>query len=389
MEKHLKVAIVHDLLVNFGGAESVTLSLTEMFPDAPIYTLLYHRRLDKFFPNKKIIVSPLQRWFSTFHVPSKFLLPWMASAIEGFNFSGYDLVISSNNSFAGGIITEPDTVHISYCHSPTRYLWDAYHTYIDEQRLPNWAKNIVRQLLYNLRIWDKLSAGRPTIYLANPLNVQNRIHKYYRRDSVVVYPPVDTHKITPKKSNAGYFLVLSRLSSYKRVDLAIQACNALKLPLVIIGEGEARRSLERLAGPTIEFLGWQNEENKLEYLKNARALLFPGEEDFGIVPVEAMAAGKPVIAYRKGGVTESVLDGKTGLFFDEQTVESLTVAIRRFLTMEKKFDWREISQHAQKFSRDKFKNDIMAMVNKHVRHSACPRARDAARGAVQNRTINS
>ena len=389
MEKHLKVAIVHDLLVNFGGAESVTLSLTEMFPDAPIYTLLYHRRLDKFFPNKKIIVSPLQRWFSTFHVPSKFLLPWMASAIEGFNFSGYDLVISSNNSFAGGIITEPDTVHISYCHSPTRYLWDAYHTYIDEQRLPNWAKNIVRQLLYNLRIWDKLSAGRPTIYLANSLNVQNRIHKYYRRDSVVVYPPVDTHKITPKKSNAGYFLVLSRLSSYKRVDLAIQACNALKLPLVIIGEGEARRSLERLAGPTIEFLGWQNEENKLEYLKNARALLFPGEEDFGIVPVEAMAAGKPVIAYRKGGVTESVLDGKTGLFFDEQTVESLTVAIRRFLTMEKKFDWREISQHAQKFSRDKFKNDIMAMVNKHVRHSACPRARDAARGAVQNRTINS
>ena len=365
----LKVAIVHDLLVNFGGAESVTLNLAELFPDAPIYTLLYHPRLDKFFPNKKIIVSPLQRWFRTFRVPTKFLLPWMAGAIEGFNFSGYDLVISSNNSFAGGIITEPETVHISYCHSPTRYLWDSYHTYIADQRLPEWAKTIVKSLLHNLRIWDKLSAGRANVYVANSAHVQKRIHKYYRRDSAIIYPPVDTHKITPKKSNAGYFLILSRLSSYKRVDLAIEACNALKLPLVIIGEGEGRRSLERLAGPTIEFLGWQSEENKLEYLRNARALLFPGEDDFGIVPVEAMAAGKPVIAYGTGGALESVVEGKTGLFFDEPTTESLTVAIRRFMTMEKKFDWRMISQHAQKFSREKFKQDIMTLVNKQIRHS--------------------
>jgi glycosyltransferase involved in cell wall biosynthesis len=373
MEKPLRVAIVHDFLVNFGGAEQVTLTLSEMFPDAPIYTLLYHRRLDKLFPNKKIIVSPLQRWFETFHIPTKFLLPWMAGAIEGFNFSGYDLVISSNNSFAGGIITEPETVHISYCHSPTRYLWDAYHTYINEQRLPNLAKNVVRQMLHRLRIWDKLSAGRPSLYLANSVHVQKRIHKYYRRDSVVVYPPVDTNKISPKKSNAGYFLILSRLSNYKRIDLAVLACNALKLPLVIIGEGESRRGLERLAGSTIEFLGWQNEDSKLEYLKNARALIFPGEDDFGIVPVEAMAAGKPVIAYGVGGALESIVDGKTGLFFDEPTVESLTVAIRRFLTMEKKFDWREISQHAQKFSREKFKDNIMSVVNKHVRHSGLSR----------------
>jgi len=363
----LKVAIVHDFLVNFGGAEKVTQVFAEMFPNAPIYTLLYHPKLDKFFPNKKIIVSPLQRWFRTFHIPTKFLLPWMAGAIESFNFTGYDLVISSNNSFAGGIITTPPTIHISYCHSPTRYLWDAYHTYIDEQHLPNWAKNIVRQLLHRLRIWDKLSAGRPSVYIANSIHVQKRIHKYYRRDSVVVYPPVETRKITPKKSNAGYFLVLSRLSNYKRVDLAILACNALKLPLVIIGEGEARKGLERLSGPTIEFLGWQSEENKLEYLKNARGLLFPGEEDFGIVPVEAMAAGKPVIAYGKGGVLESVVDGVTGLFFDEPTVESLTVAIRRFMTIEKKFDWRVISQRAQKFSTEKFKQDIMTVVNQQLK----------------------
>jgi glycosyltransferase involved in cell wall biosynthesis len=178
---------------------------------------------------------------------------------------------------------------------------------------------------------------------------------------------VDTSKISPKKSNAGYFLILSRLSNYKRVDLAILACNALKLPLVIIGEGESRKSLERLSGPTIEFLGWQTEESKLEYLRNARALIFPGEDDFGIVPVEAMAAGKPVIAYGIGGALESVVDGKTGLFFDEPTVESLTVTIRRFLTMEKKFDWREISQRAQRFSRERFRGDIMSVVEKQLK----------------------
>ncbi|MBN2585255.1 glycosyltransferase [Patescibacteria group bacterium] len=373
MEKSLisngiKVAIVADFLVNFGGAEKVVQVLAEIFPDAPIYTLLYHPRLDKFFPGKKIIVSPLQRWFRAFNIPTKFLFPWMAGAVESFNFSGYDLVISSNNSFAGGIITEPETVHISYCHSPTRYLWDTYHNYIAEQRLPEFGKTIVKNILHNLRIWDKLSAGRVNVYIANSAHVQKRIRKYYRRDSTIIYPPVDTNKITPKKSNAGYFLMLSRLSSYKRVDLAIQACNTLKLPLVIIGEGEARRNLERLAGPTVEFLGWQEEKNKLEYLKNARALLFPGEDDFGIVPVEAMAAGKPVIAYGKGGALESIVAGKTGLFFDELTAESLTVAIRRFLTMEKKFDWRAISQHAQKFSVEKFKNDIMVLVDKYARH---------------------
>jgi len=363
----IKLALVHDFLVNFGGAEKVTLTLAEMFPDAPIYTLLYHHKLDRLFANKKIIVSPLQFWFKTFRIPVRFLLPWMAGAVENFNFSGYDLVISSNNSFAGGIITEPETIHISYCHSPTRYLWDAYHTYVDEQRLPGWAKTIIKKLLHNLRIWDKLSAGRPSIYLANSTHVKKRIHKYYRRDAQVVYPPVDTHKIIPKKSNAGYFLVLSRLSGYKRIDRAILACNALKLPLVIIGEGEARKNLERLAGPTIEFLGWQSDQSKLEYLRNARALLFPGEEDFGIVPVEAQAAGKPVIAYGVGGARESVMDGVTGLFFDEPTTESLTIAIRRFITMEKKFDWREISQHAQKFSREKFKQDIMTIVNQQLK----------------------
>jgi len=368
MEKTLRVALVHDFLTHWGGAEKVTLALAEIFPEAPIYTLLYHPRLDGFFPGKRIIVSPLQRWFSTFKVPAKFLLPWMASAIEGFNFSGYDLVISSNNSFAGGIITEPNTVHISYCHSPTRYLWDSFHTYIDEQRLPGWAKNVVKTILHELRIWDKLSAGRAQKYIANSRHVKRRISKYYRREAEVIYPPVDTDRIRPKKGQAGYFLVLSRLSSYKRIDLAVRACNELKLPLVVIGEGEMRQELMRMAGPTVEFLGWQSDKNKIEYLRNARALIFPGEEDFGIVPVEAMAAGKPVIAYGKGGVLESVIEGKTGLFFYEPTVESLALAIRRFLTMEKKFDWRAISEHAQRFSPERFRKDIITLVSKYTKN---------------------
>ncbi|MCK4241908.1 MAG: glycosyltransferase, partial [Candidatus Atribacteria bacterium] len=311
--KNLKVAIVHDFLTTIGGAERVTQMLAEMFPQAPIYTLLYHPRVDKLFPKKKIIVSSLQYWHQTMKIPTKYLFSFMPQAIESFDFGDYDLVISSNNSFAGGIITNPKTYHLSYCHSPTRYLWDASHTYLDEQKLPGFIKNIIRAKLSDLRIWDRLSANRVQKYIANSQHVRRRIRKYYRREAEVIYPPVDTHLIKPKRGNAGYFIVISRLVSYKKIDLAIDACNLLKLPLIIIGEGEQKEAWEKLAGPTIEFLGWQSDKNKIEYLRNARALIFPGEEDFGIVPVEAMAAGKPVIAFNKGGLKESVTQDKTGI----------------------------------------------------------------------------
>ncbi|OGB74528.1 hypothetical protein A2V68_02875 [candidate division Kazan bacterium RBG_13_50_9] len=360
----LKVALVHDFLTTMGGAERVTQALSEIFPQAPICTLLYHPRVGQYFPGKKIIVSSLQRWHRNLRIPTKYLFPFMPQAIESFDLSGYDLVISSNNSFAGGIITDPNTFHLSYCHSPTRYLWDATHTYVDEQRLPVWVKNIVRAQLSDLRIWDRLAAGRVQRYIANSHNVERRIRKYYRRDADVIYPPVDTHKIKPKSGNSGYFLVVSRLVSYKRIDLAIKACNVLKLPLLIIGEGEHRSVLERLAGPTVEFLGWQEDKSKIEYLRNSRALIFPGEEDFGIVPVEAMAAGKPVIAFNKGGVTESIKAGVTGIFFDESSTQSLVSALRRFMALERKLNYREISQYAGRFSRERFKEEIMTVVTK-------------------------
>lgn len=362
--KNLKVAIVHDFLTTMGGAERVTQAISEMFPEAPIYTLLYSSKVDKFFPAKKIIVSSLQRWHQKLGIPTKYLFPFMPQAIESFDLSDYDLVISSNNSFAGGVITGPRTYHISYCHSPTRYLWDATHTYLEEQRLPQWAKNIVRARLSDLRIWDRLSAGRVQTYVANSQNVRKRIRKYYRREAQVIYPPVDVGRIKPKANHADYFLVVSRLVSYKRIDLAIRACNLLGLPLIIIGEGEQKRTLERLAGPTIEFLGWQDDKNKIEYLRNARALIFPGEEDFGIVPVEAMAAGKPVIAFNKGGTTESIVPNVTGIFFDEPTTQAVALALRRFMATEIRFDYKKISQQAARFNRQQFKQALGKLVLK-------------------------
>ncbi|MFH0912542.1 MAG: glycosyltransferase [Patescibacteria group bacterium] len=363
----VKVAIVHDFLTKVGGAEKVTQALSDIFPQAPIYTLLYNKKVDSLFPRKKIIVSFLQRWYQTWKVPSKFLLPWMASAIESFDFTGYDLVISSNNSFAGGIITPPETPHISYCHSPTRYLWDAFHTYVDEQKLGRIGKFFLNLLLNDLRIWDKLSSGRVQKYIANSRYVERRIDKYYRHPATVIYPPVDTDKIKPHANQADYFLVISRLTSYKRIDLAIQACNDLRLPLVIIGEGEDRDRLQKMAGFSIEFLGWQSEPSKIEYLRNCRALIFPGEEDFGIVPVEAMAAGKPVIAYRKGGALETIIDGKTGIFFDQPTVLALREALQKFIQSADQFDAELISQHADKFNPERFRREIIELVQQELK----------------------
>ena len=363
--KDLKVAIVHDFLVTLGGAEKVTLALSQIFPQAPIYTLLYNPSLGKDLPGKKIIVSNLQHLYRWFKLPSKFLLPLMPQAIESFDFSNYDVVISSNNSFAGGILTTPETLHLSYCHSPTRYLWDATHTYVEDQSLPALVRNYVYKMLHRLRIWDRLAAGRVDKYIANSSYVKNRIQKYYRKPAKVIYPPVDTDKIKPKDTHSEYFLIISRLVSYKKIDLAIRACNMLKLPLVIIGDGPERQRLEKIAGPKVEFMGWQNDKNKIEYLKNCRALIFPGEEDFGIVPVEAMAAGKAVIAFNKGGVKESVINGKTGVFFNQQAISSLVTAIKEFIDQEDSFKPSQIAKTASKFGFDRFKEEIIHEVSKH------------------------
>jgi len=355
------IAIVHDFIQTLGGAERVTLAISDIYPEAPIHTLTRDKKLDNYFGNRKIITSYLQKWS---WLPTKFLLPFYAQAIESFNFDDFDIVISSSHSFAKNIITSSHTTHISYIHSPMRYVWDAWHSYLNGQKLSWPIRPFVVNILHHLRIWDRLGASRVDIFVANSKYVAERIRKFYRRESQVIYPPVDTDKIQPSRENDGYFVVVSRLSQYKRVDLAVQACGELDLPLVVVGAGEMETELRRSASANITFTGWVNDEQKINYLRRARALIFPGEEDFGIVPVEAMAAGKPVIAFRKGGLLETVVEGKTGLFFDEQTVDSLKTALRLFVAKEPEFNTDEISHHAAHFSRQRFQDDIKHLVDK-------------------------
>jgi len=361
MNKVPRVAIVHDFLQSLGGAERVTLAISDIYPNAPIYTLTYDKKLDPWFGNRKIITSYLQWWS---WLPAKFLLPFYAQAIESFNFDDFDIVISSSHSFAKNILTSPATTHISYIHSPMRYVWDAWHSYLAGQRASGLVKGVAINILHHLRIWDRLGVSRVDYFIANSKYVGQRIRKFYRRESQVIYPPVDTDKIQPSRDNEGYFIVISRLSQYKRVDLALQACQELGLPLVIIGTGEMERELRRQKAPTTSMLGWVDDEKKIQYLQRARALIFPGEEDFGIVPVEAQAAGKPVIAYRQGGVLETVVDEKTGFFFDEQTVDSLKKTLRLFLAKERDFNPDVITTHALAFSRQRFQAEIKQLVDK-------------------------
>lgn len=355
-----RVAIIHDFFHTFGGAERVTLALSEIFPDAPIYTLTYSKKLDPWFGGKKIGPSYLQRYS---WLPAKFLIPFYAKAIESFDFNDYDIVISSSHSFAKNILTNPSTIHISYIHSPMRYIWDAWHSYLKSQQLFWPINGWITNILHHLRIWDRLGVSRVDHYVANSKYVTDRIRKFYRRDSQVIYPPVDVDKIQVSPSKQDYFITLARLSQYKRVDLAIQACNELKLPLVVIGTGELEAKLKQIAGPTVKITGWIDDEQKIKYIQDCRALIFPVEEDFGIAPVEVMAAGKPVIAFRKGGCLETIIEGKTGMFFNEQTVASLVSTLQNFISQEASFDPVQISQHAQQFSRQRFQEEIKTLVN--------------------------
>jgi glycosyltransferase involved in cell wall biosynthesis len=363
----VKVAIVHDFLHSLGGAERVLLALTEIFPEAPVYTLLADPKIKKFFPNKKIHTSYLQKWS---FIPSRFFISFFPRAIESFDFSDFDVVISSSNSFAKNIITKPETIHISYIHSPMRYAWDETHTQLANQAhrtligrafgLTEW---VASNIIHRLRIWDKLGSSRVDVFVANSENVRNRIKKYYRRDAQVIYPPADTHLIKPNETNEGYYLVISRLSKYKRIELAVEACQELGLPLVVIGNGEMENELKKMATQTTKFLGFVDDATKIKYLENCKALLFPGEEDLGIVPIEAMAAGKPVLAFKKGGLLETVIDGVTGAFFLEQTTASITQALRNFDRELSKYNVEEIRKHAQKFSKQTFKDNIDKLVH--------------------------
>ncbi|MDK0736123.1 glycosyltransferase [Clostridium perfringens] len=353
----MKVALIHDWLPFMGGAERVLTNFLELYPNAPIYTTICNRdNLDGILKEADIRTSYLQKGKKEIK-NHRNLFPFMPTAIESFNLNEYDIVLSSSSSVAKAVITKPDTMHICYCHSPMRYGWEFSHEYAGKMAGKKRLKSkILSYFLTGIRIWDNVSADRVDYFIANSENVAKRIWKHYRRESVVIHPPVRCNLFNISDIDEDYFLIVSRLQEYKRIDLAIEAFNRLGFPLVIIGDGPDREKLEKMANSNIKFLGRESDEVIKEYYSKCRAFIFPGEEDFGITPLEAQASGRPVIAYGKGGALETVLNNETGVFFKEQTVESLIMAIENFAEIN--FNKIKIREHAMKFDEEIFKNKI-------------------------------
>lgn len=362
----MRVAIVHDWLNQLGGAEAVLEALVEMYPQAPIYTSMYwSQAMPQAYRSWDIRTSFMDRLplVKRYHQP---FLPLYPLAFESFDFASYDLVISNKSGFCHGVITSPDTLHICYCLTPTRFLWD-YPGYARREGLRRLARLALPPFLNYLRVWDRAAADRVDHFIAISWTVQRRIAKYYRRDSVVIHPPVDTSKYTPSDYHDDYFLIISRLIPYKRIDLAVRAFSELGLPLVIIGDGRDRDSLRALAKSNIEFLGHIPDEKVGDYFARCRAFIFPGQEDFGIAPVEAQAAGRPVIAYAAGGALDTVREGVTGAFFYNQTPEALIEVIKEF--DETSYDPAVIRRHAEQFDKRVFKKRLSAFIEeKYAEH---------------------
>lgn len=364
----MKIALIHDYITAFGGAEKTFKVLIELFPEAEVYTLFYDPEIKKkFFPKTKIRTSFLQKFPAILKKKYQLLLPFLPTAAETLDFREFDVVISSSFSFTKGIITRPRTKHICYCYSPNRYLW-----LNKNQRTVLWKNPISKLLFHYVRIWDRQASERVEHFVAISKTVQKRIEKYYKQKSVVIYPPVKVHPVirpgAPSNDGANpkneFYLIVSQLRRYKRIDLAVDAFNKLGLKLVIIGEGQERKRLKRKAKKNIKFLGWQPDRMVNKYYKNCTAFVFPSEDDFGIAPVEAMAHAKPVLAYRKGGAIETVIEGKTGEFFDWQHSAVLADGIRRLRQNLPKYNPKFISTHAHKFSRERFEKEFKKFINK-------------------------
>lgn len=366
----MKVALIHDHLAQDGGAEKVLEVFSNMFQEAPIYTLLYDKKnVENRYPNRRVDASIIQKMPGGVRF-YQWYLPFMPMAVEFFDLREYDLVISDTSSFAKGVITQTDSTHICYCHTPTRYLWSDTHQYINELKYNKFLKKIASLILSRIRIWDRLAADRVDYFIANSKTVQARIKKYYKRDSFVIYPPVETNKFYIAKELGDYFLIGCRLAPYKRVDLVIESFKKLgpDYKLKIFGDGVDMKRLKKIAqsSPNIEFLGRVNDEFKAQLFSKCLAFINPQEEDFGISKVEAMASGRPVIAYKKGGALETVIDGETGLFFEDQNVESLSSVVQKFYTdiknNKKIWDSQKIRDHSKKFSLENFMENIRKFI---------------------------
>ena len=362
----MRVAIVHYWLVSMRGGEKVIEALCDMYPEADIFTLVYDAdKVSDKIRSHRVIPSFLQHFpGSTRHYKS--LLPLMPFALESLNLSGYDLIISSESGPAKGIIPPPDAVHICYCHTPMRYLWDHYHAYRDTAGLA--ARMIMPVVAPLLRSWDANSSLRVDRFVANSHHVADRIRKYYRRTADVVSPPVSVGDFSTATDLGDFYLCAGQLVPYKRVDLAVRAFTRMGRNLLIIGDGEKTHvdQLKKMAGPTIRFLGRTSFATLKENLARCRALVFPGEEDFGIVPVEAMASGRPVIAYGRGGALETVVPDHTGLLFSEQSVDALMEAVLHFEEREHMFRPDLIQRHAARFATNRFRSNMERIIAEEI-----------------------
>jgi glycosyltransferase involved in cell wall biosynthesis len=354
----MKVALVYDRVNKWGGAERVLLALHKIFPDAPLFTSVYNKDTAAWAKVFNIKTSFLQS-FPRAKTAHQLYVGLMPMAFESFTFDDYDLVISVTSEAAKGIITKPETLHVCYCLTPTRYLWSGYKDYFKSSLL----KFLARPLVYYLRSWDKIASTRPDKYIAISTEVQNRIKKYYDRDSEIIFPPLMINVKDQKDEAIGdYFLVVSRLTNfYKRIDIAIKACNELKLPLKIVGSGMDSKKLKKMSGPTVEFLGNLTDEELGDYYKKCKALIFPGLEDFGLTMVEAGAFGRPVIAFRAGGALDIIKEGVTGEFFNEQTASSLKQVLKSF--SHTRYNTKLCRENAERFSVAGFEKGLKVFLN--------------------------
>lgn len=366
----MKIALVHDHLVQDGGAEKVLSALQNLYPQAPTFVLFHDReRANPAFAEKDIRTSFLQR------IPAgvnhyQWFLPFMPHAVESLDLGGYDVVISSSSGFAKGVLTGEHAVHICYCHTPTRYLWSDTHTYLADLRRGRLIKSAVRALLPRLRLWDKAAADRVDHFVANSQAVAHRIEKYYRRDSEVIYPPVEIEKFSVSGKPGKYYLIGGRVAHYKRFDIAVDTFSRLGIPLKIFGTGPALDGLKKRARGPVEFVGAVNDKEKADLFRDCIAFLNPQEEDFGITAIEAMACGRPVIAYAAGGALETVIPGVTGEFIDEQNWEALGDKILDFKP--ESYDSMTIRRHAERFSTENFQRNICELVENKYRESNPP-----------------
>lgn len=375
----MRVAIVHDYLNQYGGAERVLEALHELYPAAPVFTSLYDEQaMPAHYREWDIRTSFMQRlpgWRT--HFRRYFLL--YPTAFESFDLSAYDLILSSSSAYAKGVIPRPGAVHVCYCHTPMRFAWRT-RDYVEREAIRGLQGAVLPFALTYVRLWDAVTADRVDAFAANSHEVARRIRRYYRREAEVIPPPVDLPPYAPQPGG-DFYLAGGRLIPYKRIELIVEAFTKLRLPLKIFGDGRDRQRLERLAGPSVEFLGWVDEPTRRDLFARCRAFIFPGEEDFGITPLEAMAAGRPVVAYGAGGALETVIDGVTGRFFHEPTAAALAAAVAAART--DRYDSLTIRRHAESYGRAVFLDRMRALIDETIEAAHEPRRAHAlARGRL-------